>query len=39
MRYVLDASVALKRVLPETDSDIALRLQSDLIAGRHEFLY
>jgi predicted nucleic acid-binding protein len=38
MRYVLDASVALKWVLPETDSDKALRLRDDTQAGVHELL-
>ena len=38
MRYVLDANVALKWVLPETDSDKALRLRADTQAGVHELL-
>ena len=38
MRYVVDASVALKWVLPETESQIALRLRSDAGAGIHQLL-
>ena len=38
MRYVLDANVALKWVLPEADSDKALRLRADTQAGVHELL-
>jgi predicted nucleic acid-binding protein len=36
MIYVLDASVALKWVLPEADSDKAIRLQSLMQAGVHD---
>lgn len=35
MIYVLDSNVALKWVLPETDSDKALRLRADVQAGVH----
>lgn len=38
MKYVLDASVALKWVLAEADSDKALRLRADLHTGVHELL-
>jgi predicted nucleic acid-binding protein len=38
MRYVLDANVALKWVLPEPHSDKALRLRADMQAGVHELL-
>src|SRR5436309_659749 len=38
MRYVLDSSVALKWVLPEVDSDKALRLRDDLRKGDHQLL-
>jgi predicted nucleic acid-binding protein len=38
MIFVLDANVALKWVLPEADSDKALRLRADTQAGVHEFL-
>jgi predicted nucleic acid-binding protein len=38
MKYVLDSSVALKWVLPEPDSDRALRLRADFQAALHEFL-
>jgi predicted nucleic acid-binding protein len=38
MRYVLDASVALKWVLPEADSDRAIRLQEDFENQIHELL-
>lgn len=36
MKYVVDASVALKWVLPEINSDKALRLRSDYQAAIHE---
>ncbi len=36
MRYVLDSSVAFKWVVPEGNSDKALRLRSDFQAGGHE---
>jgi predicted nucleic acid-binding protein len=35
MNYVIDASVAVKWVLPEIDSPIALRLRSEARAGMH----
>jgi predicted nucleic acid-binding protein len=38
MRYVLDACDALKWVLPEPDSAIALRLRDDFRNGIHELL-
>jgi predicted nucleic acid-binding protein len=38
MRYVLDACDALKWVLPEPDSAIALRLRDDFRNGVHELL-
>lgn len=38
MRAVLDASVALKAVLAETDSDKALRLLEEYRLGLHQFL-
>src|SRR5581483_247040 len=38
MRYVLDSCVALKWVLPEADSDKALRLRATAQAGVHALL-
>ena len=38
MRYILDASVALKWVLPESDSPIALRIRSEFESGVHELV-
>ena len=38
MRYVLDSNVALKWVLPEADSDKALRLRIDFQSRIHESL-
>src|SRR4051794_1500531 len=38
MRYVLDSSVALKWVLPEPESDIALRLRDETRAGHHDLI-
>jgi len=38
MKYVLDSSVALKWVLPEIDSDKALRLRDAFRNGIHELL-
>jgi predicted nucleic acid-binding protein len=38
MKYVLDASVALKWVLPETDSALANRLRAEYRGGQHELL-
>jgi hypothetical protein len=36
MKYILDANVALKWVIPEKHSDKAIRLRSDYQAGIHE---
>lgn len=38
MKYVLDSSVMVKWVLPEADSDKALRLRDDLLKSVHEML-
>jgi predicted nucleic acid-binding protein len=38
MKYVLDASVALKWVLPEPDSARAIRLRDEYTNGLHELL-
>lgn len=38
MRYVLDSSTAFKWVVPELDSDTALRLRVDFQASIHELL-
>ena len=38
MKYVIDASVALKWVLPELYSDKAIRLRDDFQAAIHELL-
>ncbi len=38
MKLVLDASVAVKWILPETDSSQALRLRADYQAAIHELL-
>jgi predicted nucleic acid-binding protein len=38
MRYVLDSSVALKWVLPERDSDKALRLRDRYRVGSDQFI-
>jgi predicted nucleic acid-binding protein len=38
MRYVLDTSVALKWVLPEPDSDKAIRLRDEYHAAVHELV-
>jgi predicted nucleic acid-binding protein len=38
MRYVLDASVAFKWVVPEVDSDKAIRLRDDTRNATHELL-
>jgi predicted nucleic acid-binding protein len=38
MNYILDSNVALKWVLPEADSDKALRLRAGMLAGVHELL-
>jgi predicted nucleic acid-binding protein len=36
MKYVLDSSVAFKWVVPEADSDKAIRLRDDYQAGIHD---
>ncbi len=38
MRYVLDSSVGIKCLLRESDSDKAIRVRDDYIAGVHELL-
>ena len=38
MRFVVDSSVAAKWIIPEADSDKALRLLDDAQAGTHELL-
>ena len=38
MKYVVDASVALKWVLPEAHSDIARKLRNESDSGLHELL-
>jgi predicted nucleic acid-binding protein len=38
MKYVLDSSVALKWVLPESDSGKAIRLRDEYTKGIHELL-
>ncbi|NLY02165.1 MAG: type II toxin-antitoxin system VapC family toxin [Rhodopirellula sp.] len=38
MRYILDSSTAFKWVIPEHDSDIALRLRAEFQAAVHELL-
>ncbi len=38
MKYVLDASVAVKWVLPEPDSDSALLIEAGYRAGAHELI-
>lgn len=38
MKYVLDASVALKWILPEADSDEAIRLQEGFENNIHDLL-
>jgi predicted nucleic acid-binding protein len=38
MKYVLDSGVAVKVVVPETDSDIAIRLRNDFRAGLHQLI-
>ena len=38
MRFVLDASIALKWVLPEQDSDKAISLQTDFEKKIHELI-
>ncbi len=38
MRYVLDSSVAYKWVVPEPDSDKAIRLREDFLKGIHTLI-
>lgn len=38
MKYVLDASVAVKWVLPEADSAKAITLRGDYVMGIHELI-
>jgi predicted nucleic acid-binding protein len=38
MKYVLDSSVAAKWVLPETDSDKAIRIRNEFSRGDHKLL-
>jgi len=38
MKYVLDSSVAVKWVLPEIDSDKAIRLRDDYRQGIHQLI-
>jgi hypothetical protein len=38
MKYVLDANVALKWVLPEKDDDKAIRIRDEFGQGIHELL-
>lgn len=38
MKYVLDANVALKWVLPESDSQVAIRIRDEFAQGMHELL-
>jgi predicted nucleic acid-binding protein len=38
MRLVIDSSVAFKWVVPEADSDSALRLRDDFLSGTHELI-
>jgi predicted nucleic acid-binding protein len=38
MKYVLDSSVAFKWLIPEAESDIALRLLDDYRNGIHELI-
>jgi len=38
MRYTLDSSVAIKWVLPEIDSDKAIRLRDDIHGGVHKLI-
>ena len=38
MKFVLDASVALKAVLVETDTDLAVRLRAEYLQGIHELV-
>ncbi len=38
MKYVLDSNVALKWVLPESDSAKAVQVRDEFLKGRHELL-
>jgi predicted nucleic acid-binding protein len=38
MKYVVDSSVGLKWVLPESDSAKAIRLRDEYLNGLHEFI-
>jgi predicted nucleic acid-binding protein len=38
MKYVVDSSVAIKCVLPEVDSSVAIRLLDEFQAGAHELI-
>jgi hypothetical protein len=38
MKYVVDSNVALKWVLPEAESDKAIRLRDDAQAGLHDLI-
>ena len=38
MKYVLDSSVGIKGLLREIDSDKAIRIRDDFIAGLHDLL-
>lgn len=38
MKYVFDASVAIKHILPEQGSDAALELQNQFLDGVHELI-
>jgi len=38
MKYVLDSCVAFKTLVPETDTDKALRLRDAFIQGNHELI-
>jgi len=38
MKYVLDSSVGIKCLLRESESDKAIRVRDNFIAGLHELL-
>lgn len=38
MKLVIDSSVAFKWVVPEVDSDVALRLRDEFLNGAHELI-
>jgi hypothetical protein len=38
MKYVLDSCVAFKTLVPETDTDKALRLRDDFMRGIHDLI-